>query len=412
MKTELLEIKEEPIDMALASEDIWEKFDIVEAAINPPANLDVVPDDSFSEFSNSEDFGLFEEFSLGMEESLRFDCMWSPGILTPGSGADFKVTNKRSRRDSTLSLLECAESLFKDVDLTVTECSPNTLDSLMDNSSTDQGGGGGRQALETDEEIDVVSADPSSSSKVRLPGKSLLRNPPMTKRCSTVNSRSLLLTNRINMTTILDHSYGDHSYHSIIVPPGPTAIKEFSVPLVQTIPPLKTAGILTPTESEDEEEEKSKLTPPKTDNVKFKFRMKFKSDSHQRSLLTRGTTKRNSASKNSYCPDQSGEEPEETSKKCREIRDLHNSMERQRRVDLRNNFNQLKFVVPELKGMDKASKLNILNKSAEYCKYLNSIDIKLQREKEIELNRKFILQKKLSGLQNSTSRHSRISIFK
>jgi hypothetical protein len=35
-------------------------------------------------------------------------------------------------------------------------------------------------------------------------------------------------------------------------------------------------------------------------------------------------------------------------KKCRETRDLHNSMERKRRIDLRLNFEKLKSAVPEL----------------------------------------------------------------
>ena len=66
--------------------------------------------------------------------------------------------------------------------------------------------------------------------------------------------------------------------------------------------------------------------------------------------------------------------------KCREIRDLHNSMERQRRVDLRKNFDMLKVCVPELADNDKASKLNILNKAADYCRLLVSLDAKFKKE--------------------------------
>ena len=84
--------------------------------------------------------------------------------------------------------------------------------------------------------------------------------------------------------------------------------------------------------------------------------------------------------------------------KSREIRDLHNSMERQRRVDLRNNFEQLKDVVPDLKDVEKASKLNILNKSADFCRTLASQDAALSRQRDRELQRNSQLRKKLANL--------------
>jgi len=84
--------------------------------------------------------------------------------------------------------------------------------------------------------------------------------------------------------------------------------------------------------------------------------------------------------------------------KCREIRDLHNRMERQRRVDLRSNFDQLKACVPSLADNDKPSKLNILNKSADYCRHLVSSETKLKREVERETQRNLMLKKKLAQL--------------
>merc|ERR1712113_1083810 len=53
------------------------------------------------------------------------------------------------------------------------------------------------------------------------------------------------------------------------------------------------------------------------------------------------------------------------SEKCREIRDLHNSMERQRRVEQRNHLAYLKKQGPEVADMDKASKLTILRKDMD-----------------------------------------------
>jgi hypothetical protein len=73
-------------------------------------------------------------------------------------------------------------------------------------------------------------------------------------------------------------------------------------------------------------------------------------------------------------------------------------MERLRRVDLRNNFDQLKDVVPELAEVDKASKLNILNKAADYCRYLGATDSRLRREKEREAARNAALRQRLAVL--------------
>jgi hypothetical protein len=89
--------------------------------------------------------------------------------------------------------------------------------------------------------------------------------------------------------------------------------------------------------------------------------------------------------------------------KCKEIRDLHNSMERQRRVDLRNNFDQLKDVVPDLVDVEKASKLTILNKAADYCRMLVAQEEKLRREREKELARGQLLKRKLVALKNAMS---------
>ena len=84
--------------------------------------------------------------------------------------------------------------------------------------------------------------------------------------------------------------------------------------------------------------------------------------------------------------------------KCREIRDLHNRMERQRRVDLKNNYDQLKDCVPALVDVDKASKLNILNKAADYCRLLIASDQKLKKEVDRETVRNAQLRKRLQQL--------------
>lgn len=217
---------------------------------------------------------------------------------------------------------------------------------------------------------------------------------------------------------------------------------------------------------------------PNTGNIKFKFRMKFKSTQaasnmkkavnkaltevnsnddevgpltdrnslqhhHQRVSCTSSSDqilgnrqRRKSASKNSYCPTpnardsrSNGSSPVKQQKKnnttshnsrtstppatasnssngvdspdsekCREIRDLHNSMERQRRVEQRNHLAYLKKQVPEVADMDKASKLTILRKAMDYCHLLSNMDSRIRKDQAKELSRNQMLKKKLLDL--------------
>lgn len=53
-----------------------------------------------------------------------------------------------------------------------------------------------------------------------------------------------------------------------------------------------------------------------------------------------------------------------------EKRNLHNNMERQRRIGLKNLFEELKCQIPSLKDKERAPKVNILREAAVYCKKL------------------------------------------
>ena len=87
--------------------------------------------------------------------------------------------------------------------------------------------------------------------------------------------------------------------------------------------------------------------------------------------------------------------------KCRELRDLHNSMERQRRVDLKINFDQLKDKVVELRDVDKASKMVILNKAAEYARLLQKTDHVLGSERERVARRNAELRQRLEAAKRN-----------
>eukprot|EP00095_Tigriopus_kingsejongensis_P012115 snap_masked-scaffold97_size377342-processed-gene-1.12 protein:Tk12115 transcript:snap_masked-scaffold97_size377342-processed-gene-1.12-mRNA-1 annotation:"unnamed protein product" len=414
------------------------------------ANLD----DHFIGLSHGHDaFNLLKDLdleslgqSLPTEETVKADLMWSSTV------SGHARRHGQRHRDVSLTLSECAEALFKDVDLLGSSppligISPESALGLKvaDQASTTD--------MEEDEEVDVVSDDNASTVSAYSSGSNSQRSSP---RAFNVQAGRSLLRSRqppssVPLTptpgdgpSLIDHMNGDHCYFQVRPPVSPST----------------NGGILTPSESSDDEELAHKMgvtqtrhstgvrsrTASVSDNVKFKFRMKFQSHSPQRrSLLALNTNrhhlKRKSAVNNAHCPAAgSDEETESTSlieasphgspslpapskkarihsggsvsstggsgtgsdqQKCREIRDLHNSMERQRRVDLRNNFDQLKDVVPELAEIEKASKLNILNKSSEYCRTLTFADVRLRREREAVQARSLALQKKLAQLVGS-----------
>jgi Myc proto-oncogene protein len=57
-----------------------------------------------------------------------------------------------------------------------------------------------------------------------------------------------------------------------------------------------------------------------------------------------------------------------------EKRNLHNNMERQRRIGLKNLFEELKQQIPSLKDKERAPKVNILREAATYCTKLRTDD--------------------------------------
>lgn len=76
-----------------------------------------------------------------------------------------------------------------------------------------------------------------------------------------------------------------------------------------------------------------------------------------------------------------------------EKRNLHNNMERQRRIGLKNLFEELKRQIPTLREKERAPKVNILREAAAFC-------TKLRRDDELhnELTKKN--QRLLNKLRN------------
>lgn len=70
-----------------------------------------------------------------------------------------------------------------------------------------------------------------------------------------------------------------------------------------------------------------------------------------------------------------------------EKRNLHNDMERQRRIGLKNLFEALKAKIPNLKTKERAPKVNILKDAAKLC-------FELFSECQLLVKKRFVLKKK------------------
>ena len=85
--------------------------------------------------------------------------------------------------------------------------------------------------------------------------------------------------------------------------------------------------------------------------------------------------------------------------KGREVRDLQNFMQRRRRVDMKNAFEALKICLPDIAETDRASKLMILGRAADFCQELTKKESAVKNEIEKEARRNQLLQKKLTMLR-------------
>lgn len=87
-----------------------------------------------------------------------------------------------------------------------------------------------------------------------------------------------------------------------------------------------------------------------------------------------------------------------------ERRHLHNSLERMRRVDLRNAFEDLRNLVPDLCDREKAPKVEILRRASEHCYSLTQRERLLSQEKEKQKRVQGELRRRLAALQKQHGR--------
>lgn len=80
-----------------------------------------------------------------------------------------------------------------------------------------------------------------------------------------------------------------------------------------------------------------------------------------------------------------------------EKRNLHNDMERQRRIGLKNLFEALKKQIPIIKDKERAPKVNILREAAKLCDQLSS-------EEQVKLRQKQLLKEEIRQRQDRLRR--------
>jgi len=86
-------------------------------------------------------------------------------------------------------------------------------------------------------------------------------------------------------------------------------------------------------------------------------------------------------------------------RKFEEERELHNSMERQRRVELKDAYWNLRERIPSIANEEKVSKLMILNTAADYSQSLDTLYTHLRKEKQAQLDRRRALLEQVDMLR-------------
>ncbi|KAF5278840.1 hypothetical protein FQR65_LT03528 [Abscondita terminalis] len=84
-----------------------------------------------------------------------------------------------------------------------------------------------------------------------------------------------------------------------------------------------------------------------------------------------------------------------------EKRSLHNNMERQRRIDLRNSFDELRLLVPEVSSRERAAKVVILREAALYCDHLGDTSESMERKVQELRRRQEYLRARVSQLRKN-----------
>lgn len=222
-------------------------------------------------------------------------------------------------------------------------------------------------ALFAEEEIDVVSVG----------DKNLPTNPNARDRRALQNkitSRMVKTTTGIQRRRISNGSSDDSAY-------GSKGSPEMASPNAGS--PIR---LVASNGSRKRVSQAAAATIPSAKRSKVSKQQKISSPPNGRVSLGGGAT----AIRRSHSAVEVGDELETIEK-----RNLHNDMERQRRIGLKNLFENLKDKIPSLREKERAPKVNILREATILCSKLTQED----REYEQQLKRRHRLQQRLKYLR-------------
>jgi len=381
-----------------------ENFDIVETASDPFGDfsleqslnlveLNNVKDlliDDFNSSGDSDSSSILDDFDI--KETIKQDCMWSSTNDTNSKSVNIKHKS-RSLLDSKLSLTPPTSYINQHMQIFDTPIPSDDDDSSSTDSSSD--------------EIDVVSG----------------------------YSQTLLKSSHGSISSG-DHSYmaSGHGNTSLLTPPDSSEDEDSSqgVYISKAAHEILKARKTGLKEIENDRFNKvvksillknssKSLSMTNIDKAKFKFSIRMNSKS---SLLRNKSKQDKKSSRTTTSSYQGIKENKQTLKfshgfdskqsnrvthldragkektNHKEARDVHNQMERQRRTDLKNAFDELKDYVPTIANSDRASKQMVLDKAIEHCKALRMKENSVREQRKNIVQRNELLKKKLALLES------------
>ena len=393
------------------------------------------------------DFAFIDLENLESSETLRHDCMWSG--LCPSD--EHKLRNKKD--NAALKQLAHSDKINTTTEHARVSVFDTPIQSDLDTSDLDE-------TFSECDEIDVENV--AALDRLVIPGEkdavpSVEPDHTYTDHCYMAPKQPEKATEhstQLNLLTPAQSSEDEDIQKELNITPTSTTLFKHTIKNKKGKEFLNTIKTRPPRAPH-------MLDRTSQNEAKFKFQMKFTSDgSSPKSLLRHPSrlnkthyTKRKTVVKKSFCPvsamkhiqvqkpsqmhnldiltkhlfqiqhtgvlamDNARPRDRKVLKhrdkgdkgdKCRDVRDLHNSMERQRRVDLKNAFDGLKICVPEIAESDRASKLMILDKAADFCQSLKKKESTLNGERDKEKRKNELLRKKLNMLRA----HSHTSLQK
>lgn len=364
------------------SEDIWKKFELLPTPPRSPAHEPSSPgsDDSDDErLLAVTDFldldepipeiaDLFPCCGDNLKSKLIQDCMWSaPMPIGPTAETLLKKTNSRSvlKKDNNvasssdmINSSECVDPAavfpypLSDSNTTPSEASSNSSSAFDTPEVTSES----EDEDEDDEEIDVVTV----ADKIQI------RRKPIMPAAASMSAQVAAMHNYSNAQS---HS---SNYHSAPQSPShsPSSGTKRSRPISMPASPQPAA-----------KRQRSMCQADFNKRVVQKLHHHSHHRSHGRSSYN------NSRNNSSDSEDSEGK------------RAQHNVLERKRRNDLKSSFHRLRDHVPEIRCQERAPKVVILKKAADYVKSVRAHHRSLEREYESQKLKRDQLKRRLAELR-------------